>query len=134
MISKLSSLLLVSIFFLSGCTVKSDVIQSDSSISSSQSGASVENNQSEKALESSNSYDYTVAAAFDMVTRGSGNENGFYVLYITACEVNPENFRVILQIIYIFLNFFRLIKHHIARADNFFPAVKPEMRLAVCYI
>lgn len=78
MISKLSSLLLVSIFFLSGCTVKSDVIQSDSSISSSQSGASVENNQSEKALESSNSYDYTVAAAFDMVTRGSGNENGFY--------------------------------------------------------
>lgn len=25
-----------------------------------------------------------------------------YVLYIAACEVNPENFRVIFQIIYIF--------------------------------
>ena len=57
-----------------------------------------------------------------------------YVLYITACEVNPENFRVILQIIYIFLDFFRLVQHHMARADDFFLAVKPEMRLAVCHI
>ena len=56
------------------------------------------------------------------------------VLYIAACEVNPENFRVIFQIIYIFLDFFRLIKHHIACADDFFPAVKPEMCLAVCHI
>ena len=57
-----------------------------------------------------------------------------YVLYITACEVNPENFRVILQIIYIFLDFFRFVQHHMTRADDFFPAVKPEMRLAVCHI
>lgn len=57
-----------------------------------------------------------------------------YVLYIAACEVNPENFRVIFQIIYIFLDFFRLVKHHMARADDFFLAVKPEMRLAVCHI
>ena len=28
-----------------------------------------------------------------------------YVLYIVACEVNPENFRVIFQIIYIFFEF-----------------------------
>ena len=57
-----------------------------------------------------------------------------YVLYIAAYEVNPENFRVIFQIIYIFLDFFRLVKHHMARADDFFLAVKPEMRLAVCHI
>ncbi len=57
-----------------------------------------------------------------------------YVLYITACEVNPENFRVILQIIYIFLDFFRFVQHHMTRADDFFPAVKPEMCLAVCHI
>ena len=36
-----------------------------------------------------------------------------YVLYISASKVNPENFRVILQIIYIFLNFFRFVQHHI---------------------
>lgn len=76
MMHRLSPFLFALIFFLSGCTVKSDAIPSESPIVSDKSEVpSIESSQQEK---SQDTYDYTVAAAFDMVTRGSGNENGFY--------------------------------------------------------
>ena len=79
MMHRLSPFLFALIFFLSGCTVKSDAIPSESPIVSDQSEVpSIESSQQEKSQDTSHFYDYTVAAAFDMVTRGSGNEDGFY--------------------------------------------------------
>lgn len=76
MMHRLSPFLFALIFFLSGCTVKSDAIPSESPMVSDQSEVpSIESSQQEK---SQDTYDYTVAATFDMVTRGSGNEHGFY--------------------------------------------------------
>ena len=71
--------LMAGLFLLSGCAPSASVTQSDRPPVSNSSGSLSGNDAPQEALpDDTQIYDYTVAASLDMVTRGSGNENGFY--------------------------------------------------------
>lgn len=76
---KLFPFLLAGLFLLSGCTSNLNVTQPDHSDISGSSSLLLDNDTSQEDLpDNIQTYDYAVAAPFDMVTRGSGNESGFY--------------------------------------------------------
>lgn len=71
--------LMAGLFLLSGCAPNTNVTQPDRPPVSGSSGSLSGNDTPQETLpDDTQIYDYTVAASLDMVTRGSGNENGFY--------------------------------------------------------
>lgn len=76
---KLFPFLMAGLFLLAGCAPNTDVTQPDRPPVSDSSGSLSGNDAPQEALpDDTQIYDYTVAASLDMVTRGSGNESGFY--------------------------------------------------------
>ncbi len=76
MMYRILAILFASLFLLSGCTSYTDSIK-DEERSTSQTDTSTEVPKDESS-DILHTYDYSVAAAFDIITRGSGNRNGFY--------------------------------------------------------
>lgn len=48
------------------------------------------------------------------------------VLNVIASKMNPEHLRVIFDIVNVLLNFFGLVKNHVAGVNDFLDSIKPE--------